>query len=59
MYASSPGLNGMEHPLYDVWVISCIQWRAEHPGGRDVFHRAGQGGVAGFLRQGQDRTAPR
>lgn len=23
MYASSPGLNGMEHPLYDVWVISC------------------------------------
>ena len=23
MYASSPGLNGVEHPLYDVWVISC------------------------------------
>jgi hypothetical protein len=23
MYASSPGLNGMEHPLYDVWVIRC------------------------------------
>jgi len=23
MYASSPGLNGMEHPLYDVWVIDC------------------------------------
>jgi hypothetical protein len=23
MYASSPGLNGLEHPLYDVWVISC------------------------------------
>jgi hypothetical protein len=23
MYASSPGLNGMEHPLYDVWVINC------------------------------------
>jgi hypothetical protein len=23
MYASSPALNGMEHPLYDVWVISC------------------------------------
>jgi hypothetical protein len=22
MYASSPGLNGMEHPLYDVWVIN-------------------------------------
>lgn len=24
MYASSPGLNGMEHPLYDVWVIKCM-----------------------------------
>jgi hypothetical protein len=23
MYASSPGLNGLEHPLYDVWIISC------------------------------------
>jgi hypothetical protein len=23
MYASSPSLNGMQHPLYDVWVISC------------------------------------
>ena len=23
MYASSPGLNGLEHPLYDVWVIRC------------------------------------
>jgi hypothetical protein len=23
MYASSPGLNGMQHPLYDVWVIAC------------------------------------
>ncbi len=23
MFASSPSLNGMEHPLYDVWVITC------------------------------------
>jgi len=23
MLASSPSLNGLEHPLYDVWVISC------------------------------------
>ena len=23
MWASSPSLNAMEHPLYDVWVISC------------------------------------
>jgi hypothetical protein len=24
MYASSPGLNSLQHPLYDVWVMSCI-----------------------------------
>ena len=29
MYASSPALNGMEHPLYDVWVITC---RTSAPG---------------------------
>jgi hypothetical protein len=23
MFASSPGLNALEHPVYDVWVISC------------------------------------
>jgi hypothetical protein len=23
MYASSPGLNAMEHPLYDVWALRC------------------------------------
>ncbi|HUO99182.1 MAG TPA: DUF2155 domain-containing protein [Rhizomicrobium sp.] len=24
MYASSPGLNSLQHPLYDVWVITCM-----------------------------------
>ncbi|MAK59368.1 MAG: hypothetical protein CMK09_00135 [Ponticaulis sp.] len=24
MFASSPGLNGLEHPIYDVWVIRCM-----------------------------------
>lgn len=23
MFASSPGLNALEHPVYDVWVASC------------------------------------
>jgi len=23
MYASSPGLNALEHPVYDIWVIEC------------------------------------
>ena len=29
MYASSPGLNGVQHPLYDVWAIFC---RTNAPG---------------------------
>jgi hypothetical protein len=29
MYASSPGLNGVQHPLYDVWAIFC---RTSAPG---------------------------
>ncbi len=31
MYASSPGLNAMEHPLYDVWAISCSNNAAAAP----------------------------
>ena len=23
MFASSPALNALEHPVYDVWVVSC------------------------------------
>jgi hypothetical protein len=23
MFASTPGLNALEHPVYDVWLISC------------------------------------
>lgn len=23
MFASSPGLNGLEHPNYDIWAIDC------------------------------------
>lgn len=25
MFASSPGLNALEHPVYDVWVIACSE----------------------------------
>ena len=31
MYASSPGLNGMEHPLYDIWVINCSNGAPNNP----------------------------
>lgn len=25
MYASSPGLSSMDHPIYDVWVLGCLE----------------------------------
>lgn len=31
MFASSPALNALEHPVYDVWVIDC---RASDPDSR-------------------------
>ena len=24
MYASSPTLNALDHPLYDIWVLECV-----------------------------------
>ena len=23
MFASSPGVNGLQHPIYDAWVVGC------------------------------------
>src|SRR5215472_11843556 len=42
MYASSPGLNGVEHPLYDVWVISC---KTNAPAQAAAAHVASHGAV--------------
>jgi hypothetical protein len=35
MFASSPALNALEHPIYDVWVVSCKTTRPDTatPGG--------------------------
>ena len=29
MFASSPGLNALEHPVYDVWVAACRSSQTE------------------------------
>ncbi len=29
MYASSPALSAMEHPVYDVWLLDCISSTSE------------------------------
>ena len=33
MYAASPGLHGIEHPIYDIWLTAC-------KGGTEVIHEA-------------------
>ena len=35
MFASSPALSALEHPVYDVWVIDCRIWRPESPPGSE------------------------
>jgi len=35
MFADSPGLHGVEHPIYDIWLIAC-------KGGTTVIHDAPQ-----------------
>ena len=33
MFASSPGLSALEHPVYDVWVIRCTDRSPVSPSG--------------------------
>ena len=39
MFASSPGLSAMEHPVYDIWVLDCLD-----PGDDGAPEENGQGG---------------
>ena len=31
MFASSPGVSALEHPVYDVWVLDCLAASQESP----------------------------
>ena len=33
MFAESPGINGLEHPVYDIWVKTCEGVATPEPGG--------------------------
>ena len=35
MFASSPALNALEHPVYDIWLIDCIMIEPELPDGSE------------------------
>jgi hypothetical protein len=36
MFAQSPGLNAVEHPIYDVWLINCRDPAAPPPAVEEV-----------------------
>lgn len=46
MYASSPGLSAMDHPIYDVWVLDCLEEKgkavAETPAPEDIKEGEGE-----------------
>lgn len=31
MFASTPGLSALEHPVYDVWVLDCVSNQSSEP----------------------------
>ena len=37
MFASSPSLNGLEHPVYDVWVLDCKKLSIQSKPAEDVL----------------------
>lgn len=44
MFASSPGLSHMDHPIYDVWVLDCLSEKVqEAPPADDPESREGEG----------------
>ena len=42
MFASTPGLNALEHPVYDVWVLECIALTPEAAGETAGAPQAGE-----------------
>ena len=42
MFASSPGLSAMDHPIYDVWVLDCLKPESEQD--QETVSDAGEGG---------------
>jgi len=55
MFASSPGLSSMDHPIYDVWVLDCLQPEAlaQQPA-ENADLKEGEG----VLEEGEAPSAP-
>ncbi|MDQ0324696.1 hypothetical protein J2R99_000545 [Rhodopseudomonas julia] len=56
MFASSPGLHAVEHPVYDVWLVNCkasVDEMSEEPRGPDALPE-----LAPDSDQGTEEEAP-
>jgi hypothetical protein len=51
MFAASPGLHGVEHPVYDVWLVDC-------KGGKDTPQPAAAPAAEAATPSSPDATAP-
>jgi hypothetical protein len=47
MFASSPGVSALEHPVYDVWVLDCVSSVAEEPEASDESEASAGDAVEG------------
>ena len=45
MFASSPGLSYMDHPIYDVWVLDCLDKQGQEKSGPNADAKADEGVV--------------
>ncbi len=60
MFAASPGLHGVEHPVYDVWLVDCKGGKevvAQQPAAADAPAAAPEGKRSGKARK-VEPTAP-
>jgi hypothetical protein len=59
MFASSPGLSSMDHPIYDVWVLDCLAEKTKEgqkEQAKDL--QEGEGEVKGVETPGQPKPKP-
>jgi hypothetical protein len=45
MFASSPALSYMDHPIYDVWVLDCLERKSNEPVPENQQAKEGEGEV--------------
>lgn len=54
MFAESPGLNALEHPVFDIWLTDCAQPKVVSQPARPGAGQGGQGRPGAAPPQGED-----